>query len=264
MHKHYFFFDIDGTLAIGRPGEQYVPDSCNYALKKLEEAGHFIAIATGRSYMRAVDYMNELGFSNMVCDGGHGLVVDKKLLYCHPLDHDLCIDLIRECISKDLVWAVTIDLSGLRYTPDHRFIDYSADFPYMQALLKEDLDIDKEDIYKIYIACKPGEEDHLESLKPLTYGRFNDRYVYVQPDNKAKGIRKMIDHLGGEYKNVVVFGDHVNDLDMFQDEWTSIAVGNAVDELKKKATYVTSNAADDGIYNACVHYGWINDDYRER
>jgi len=27
--------------------------------------------------------------------------------------------------------------------------------------------------------------------------------------------------------------------------------------LKKKARYITDDADDDGIYNACRHFGWI-------
>jgi hydroxymethylpyrimidine pyrophosphatase-like HAD family hydrolase len=34
-------------------------------------------------------------------------------------------------------------------------------------------------------------------------------------------------------------------------------MGNAIDELKKKATYITTDCDKDGIYNACVHFGWI-------
>ena len=36
MNKKYFFFDIDGTLAVGIPGNQYVPESAKEAIKKLE------------------------------------------------------------------------------------------------------------------------------------------------------------------------------------------------------------------------------------
>lgn len=254
----YFFFDIDGTLAVGRPGEQYVPETAQYTLKALEEAGHMIAIATGRSYNRAIGYMRDLGFHNMVSDGGNAIVIDDQLLYCHPLDRDACIAFLEECIARDMTWAVTTDMSGVRYTPDTRFITYSEDFPYMQGVLKEDLDIYKErDIYKIYVACPIGVENELETLRHLPYGRFNDRYIYIQPDDKAQGIRDFLKHVGGDIHDVVVFGDHVNDLSMFTDDWINIAVGNAVPELKAKATYVTKRAEDDGIYHACLHYGWI-------
>ena len=68
--KKYFFFDIDGTLAVGTPGDQYVPESAKKTIKELEAKGHFVAIATGRSYAMAVNHMKELGFKNMVSDGG--------------------------------------------------------------------------------------------------------------------------------------------------------------------------------------------------
>ena len=45
-----------------------------------------------------------------------------------------------------------------------------------------------------------------------------------QPDEKRKGIEGMIDYLQGEIKDVVVFGDDYNDIDMFQGDWYSIAM----------------------------------------
>ena len=69
--KRYLFFDIDGTLAAGGYGNTYIPDSTIKALELLRKAGHFLAIATGRSQDMAVDYMLQLGFDNMVSDGGY-------------------------------------------------------------------------------------------------------------------------------------------------------------------------------------------------
>ena len=72
------------------------------------------------------------------------------------------------------------------------------------------------------------------------------------------GIKAIMDYLGADYKDVVVFGDEKNDLSMFRDEWTSIAMGNAIEALKEKADYVTDDCDKDGIYNACRHFGWID------
>ena len=44
---------------------------------------------------------------------------------------------------------------------------------------------------------------------------------------------------------------------MFKDEWCSIAVGNATDDLKARATYVTDANVDNGIYNVCSKFGWF-------
>ena len=35
MKRKFFFFDIDGTLAVGTPGNQYVPESTKIAISKL-------------------------------------------------------------------------------------------------------------------------------------------------------------------------------------------------------------------------------------
>ena len=45
---------------------------------------------------------------------------------------------------------------------------------------------------------------------------------------------------------------------MFQKQWTCIAMGNACDELKQKATFVTKDNTDDGIQYACQYFGWID------
>lgn len=259
MNKKFFFFDIDGTLAVGTPGKQYIPESAKRALKKLEEQGHFIAIATGRSYAMAYEYMKELGFHNMVSDGGNGITIDDQLIEIKPLDYQLCLDLIDECKEKGFIWAFSPDNATRRLAPDDRFYDFTHD-EYMDTVVKKGLDPrDYPEIYKVYVACLAPMEEQLESLKKLPWCRFHKEYLFVEPGDKSVGIKAIVDHLGGCYKDVVVFGDEKNDLSMFIDEWISIAMGNAIDELKEKATYVTDNAEDDGILKACQHFGWIGE-----
>ena len=67
----------------------------------------------------------------------------------------------------------------------------------------------------------------------------------------------MVEYLGGDLKDVVVFGDGENDMVMFGKEWFSIAMGNGWPALLEIADYVTDAAEDDGIRNACKHFGWI-------
>ena len=63
--------------------------------------------------------------------------------------------------------------------------------------------------------------------------------------------------IGGDLKDVVVFGDDTNDKVMFDPQWTSVAMGNACQELKDIATIVTDANVDDGIYNICKKMEWI-------
>ena len=252
MDRRYIFFDIDGTLAAGGYGKTYIPESTKLALQKLREAGHFLAIATGRSQAMAFDYMQELGFENMVSDGGYGVTIENKVVEITPLDKQKVVAVIDECKEKNFIWALQPDNTVLRKAPDSRFADYTEDV-YMQTVVVDGLDPRKcEQIYKAYIACREGEEQQLESLKQVQWGRFHDTYIFVEPTDKAFGIKRIMDHFGADYSKVVVFGDAANDLSMFIDGWTKVAMGNAIDELKAKADYITTDVDKDGIYNACV------------
>lgn len=250
--KRYIFFDIDGTLAAGGYAQTYIPESTVLALKKLREAGHFLAIATGRSQAMAFDYMQELGFENMVSDGGYGVTVENRLLGITPLPKDKVVRLIDECNAKGFAWALQPDNTIYRSAADNRFHERTYDV-YMSTNVVEGLDPRNCDqIYKAYIACHDGEEQRLDMLKELPWHRFHDNYIFVEPSDKAFGIKQIMDHFGADYSKVVVFGDAANDLSMFIDGWTKVAMGNAIDALKERADYVTTDVDKDGIYNACV------------
>ena len=59
--KKYFFFDYDGTLAV--PRTRSIPRSTLETLDELRAQGHFIALATGRLQVNAVDYIDSAGIT---------------------------------------------------------------------------------------------------------------------------------------------------------------------------------------------------------
>lgn len=255
MTRKFVFFDIDGTLTCGIPGKNYIPESTALAVKKLKDAGHFVAIATGRSQALSVDFMREAGLTNMVSDGGYGITLDGKLQGIEELPHEKLYALADECDDKGVPWGAFIENGLLRVTRDERFNEIAHDI-YADTRIIPGLDLrDCPHIYKLNIICRDGEEDQFEALKDLPWARFQDEYIFIEPADKAYGIKKMVAHEGGDIKDVVVFGDGKNDLSMFIPEWTSVAMGNAIDELKAKATYITDTNERDGIYKACEHLG---------
>jgi Cof subfamily protein (haloacid dehalogenase superfamily) len=257
MRKRYLFFDIDRTLTAGGYRKSYVPESAKYALNKLREDGHFLSLATGRSHAMAQDYMRELGFDNMVSDGGYGVTIGGELKGITPLPKDKMVRLIRECQEKGFAWGIQTDNSVFRTVPDDRFQKLTND-AFMKSRIIPGLDPeDLQDLYKAYIVCTQEEEQGIEALKDLPHYRFFDEYLFVEPMAKAVGIRKVMDYFGADYSDAIVFGDSVNDLSMFVDDWTKVAMGNAIEELKAKADIVTTDVEDDGIYNACVTLGLL-------
>ncbi len=255
--KRYLFFDIDGTLLAGSYLNPYVPESAKKALESLRTDGHFLCIATSRPQAMAVALMEELGFENMVSDGGYGITVNRKLVDIRPLDRDKVLRLIQECQRKNIPWSIQVDNSNVRLCPDTRFDEVTGD-RFMEPRIVDGLTPeDYPQIFKVLVACNPPEEYALEALKGLPWCRYDSGYFFVEATDKAWGIRRIVEHFGADCSDVVVFGDAYNDMSMFSDQWTNVAMGNAVPELKARADIVTSDVDKDGIYNACVTLGLI-------
>ena len=256
FQKKYFFFDIDGTL-VPRAGGIEIPADTKAAVEELRRRGHFLAIATGRAQFLASGLCRELGFENMVSDGGNGIMLEGRLIGIEPLPKRLCLDLARQCDTLGFSWAVSPHNSDVRLTKDSRFADRAGTY-YMKTVVEPDLDIGSyPEILKMFVACDPGEEEQIPALQVLPWVRYQPEYIFVEPTDKSVGIRRVLDYYHAPYEDAVVFGDGRNDLTMFVPEWTGIAMGNAVEELKEKADFVTKNADDGGIAYALRHFGWI-------
>jgi len=72
--------------------------------------------------------------------------------------------------------------------------------------------------------------------------------------NKAFGLEK----LGVDPDYLMSFGDSLNDKEMIKFSDYGIAMGNAQQEVKDAATYVTDDRDNEGIYKALVHFGLVD------
>lgn len=256
MEKKFIFFDIDGTLTDKNPGGK-VLESTHRTLEKLKANGHFVAIATGRAQYMAMDAAKETGIYNLVTDGGNGLTVEGEVKYIKPIDFNQANVVIDQCIKYQYPFAVALANDNKLYTNQKSEIEQILPNP---AIYDETIDFHQvKEIYKIFITCSPEEEKKLD-LGDLDYMRYFAGQLIVEPAEKYKGILEMVELMGGNKDNIVTFGDGLNDISMIEQAPLGIAMGNAIDELKEKATYVTDTCDNDGIYKACLHYGWISED----
>jgi Cof subfamily protein (haloacid dehalogenase superfamily) len=65
--------------------------------------------------------------------------------------------------------------------------------------------------------------------------------------NKATGIEKLAQHLGIDSSEVIAIGDAVNDKEMIGYAGLGVAMGNAEEDIKNLADFVTKSNEEDGV-----------------
>lgn len=252
--RKYFFFDIDGTLTT--PLTADYPDSTREAIRQLQARGHFVSLATGRIQADAAEVARELEIPALVSDGGNAVTVEGEILYHEGLPLPLCYRLLADTDRKKHPWAITTENRKYRITSTVGYLEKVKD-RYYETDIIPGYDYRKaEQIYKIFIACtrKESEEIPLHGLPSVW---FREDTLLIEPVQKERGIFEIMKKYHLRDEQIVVFGDGMNDCSMFRKEWMTVAMGNGKAPLKEKAKYITKNADEDGIYEACRHFGWI-------
>lgn len=111
-----------------------------------------------------------------------------------------------------------------------------------------------------YIGDEAGAKKLEEEFPEIHVHMFADKKgadVVERKASKAVGLARLCDYYHMPLKETVVFGDSMNDYDIIKAAGIGIAMGNAMEELKRAADYVTDAIDQDGIKNACLHFGLI-------
>lgn len=83
--------------------------------------------------------------------------------------------------------------------------------------------------------------------------------VSGEPHRKGDGIESVLNYYGLKKEEAIAFGDDYQDLSMFEEVGTFVAMNNGVSELKKVAAYVCKDVWDDGVYEGLKHFGLLTE-----
>ena len=259
--KTLYVSDLDGTLL---RTNQKTSDFTNKIINELVEEGLLFSYATARSYNTShkvtegmtADFPLIVYNGVFVRDNASGEMLLKNFF-----DEEIK-EVVLELVEHDLSPIVYAYVDGVeRFTFN---IDEVNDATLEFALTREN--------DSRYRPIKSLEEliageifyltliDDESKLKPF-YDKYKDKYhCFFQKDmytgnqwleiipknaSKANAIKQLKDMLNCD--RLVVFGDGVNDIDMFEIADEAYAVENAVDELKEIATGVIACNDEDGV-----------------
>ncbi len=237
-----------------------------------EKAKHSIlSVATARSFQKSRDFLSKLHLSApmILLDGTMIVTPEKKLIDIKTLNKELGDAVIEEGKRFD-IYPFIITLNDIK-TLDESFLFPTSLNMHQHGVLENYRNdprmIKCENIRAKELNLKLVYFGDYKTLKPLTkhlsktFGnvleyklspeKYSDGWflTVLHPEgDKAHALQKVMAYLERETKDVTVFGDSVNDIGMFKLAGTSVAVSNALDEVKEVASIVLPHSNDeDGV-----------------
>ncbi len=251
--------DVDGTLVTK---DKILTDRAVASVEAAEAAGADFAITSGRPPRGMKMLIAPLKLKTPIAgfNGGVFVDADMKVIESHLLDKSVAREAVELILGRGLdAWL---------YTPDEWLIrDKDAPHVAREAwTVKFDArvvkDFGDEDFAKAVKIVGVG--DDLEKVaaceaearkklgKRATAARSQPYYLDVTHPkaNKGEVVAMLCRTLGLEAAEVATLGDMPNDVVMFEKSGFSVAMGNASDEVKEKASAVTDGYDDEGFAKA--------------
>jgi hypothetical protein len=100
-------------------------------------------------------------------------------------------------------------------------------------------------------------EQQLIAIHEGNLNIFKSQSTYLEvmsnATSKAKAIQFLIDRYGIEQRQIIAIGDNFNDQGMIEFAGMGVAMGNAPEQIKAVANYVTDTNNNDGVAKALQH-----------
>jgi Cof subfamily protein (haloacid dehalogenase superfamily) len=249
--------DLDGTLLNPRP-QKIITARTRLALQRAVEAGVRIVITTGQSLVVLQQICGDLPIEGPQIIENGALIADVKT---GQLYHEKLLP-ARYVLS--VLAALKQDGFHRAYHTRHQvYADY--DTPRVRQWYTPPVPpvIEIEDVASLYPepcikVVGIGEESRLRVRRQELMEAFAGQMYVVQsafdlleflhPEiSKENGLRTIAWDLGIDPTEIVAVGDGHNDIGMLQFAGLGVAMGNAHDEVKRAADYVTLSNAEDGV-----------------
>ncbi|TQR08339.1 Cof-type HAD-IIB family hydrolase [Psychrobacillus soli] len=250
MVNKVLFFDIDGTIL---DEDKNIPIGVINSIQQARENGHEIVISTGRAPFTAKSILDQLSVDSFICYNGQIVQFQGEIIHKGVIDTQELQSLTDFALQRDRPLVYMDDVEFVSNVPGHQDVYESISSLKLALPRTEENFFLTNDIHQALIFCDMEvQKEYEEAFPNLKFVRWHRVSCDVLPQgvSKAKGIQLFLQHLNKTVDDAIAFGDGFNDIEMLQYVGTGVAMGNAVEELKKHATFVTDHVSENGLVNA--------------
>ncbi|MDD4569220.1 MAG: Cof-type HAD-IIB family hydrolase [Tepidanaerobacteraceae bacterium] len=271
--------DVDGTLI---NSDHILTSRTLRAIKNVKDTGIKITIATGRHYLSAIRMARKIQINApLICSDG-AIIKDihsNNTIY-HLLPREIAVDVMKMAQEYNNFNIQVFTKNGKIYAgPSYRrtyfkrflsvplkhslrgYYNLMRDFVFIPVKNTGNIEGTIEALddapAKVVIHGSERTEDLKDFTNKIVSKYGNKISITSAIENcidilnggisKAKGLSILSDKLGIKREEIVTVGDNINDMEMLEYAGLGVAMGNAPDQVKSKADYVTASNNDDGL-----------------
>lgn len=253
--------DIDGTL-VNRSGNVSAED--RKALAKARDLGIQVSLSTGRGLQASLSLINELSLDS------YHVSFDGALVSSPSQGEEVYVQPVSQAMVRQMVEVAHRDNLDLElFTVTHYFAEretWSTEahrqfFGVYPTIVDFAEVLDRERIIKGALVpttpqeatearnfCRQfGDNLHFSWVKTPAFPDVDFVNILAPGVSKGKALQALASHLGIPLTQVIAVGDGTNDISLFTTAGLAIAMGNAPDEVKAVANYVTLDVDHSGL-----------------
>lgn len=255
--------DIDGTILAPEGEFTECVKSC---IGNLQSRGIKVVLVTGRMNKAALLVRDKLNLQTPIVSYQGGLINDNgNFIYERYLSEAQAKRII-ECARQEDIHINLYNDDVLYSEKDNEEVRRYSKVQHVDYVVKPFGEIKLNRVNKI-LGIDYNNTEKIDRLEKRLPQEFPDLYIikstpyfleFSNPEaSKYCAVRFLQEYWGIGEEETLTIGDQNNDISLLQSGGVKVAMGNATDELKSVADYVTDTVYNDGFVKAVDKYVFV-------
>ena len=265
MKYKMIVMDMDGTLL---SSDKSISDKNRSAIEKAYNMGVKIVISTGRMFASAKVYGEMIGVDTPIIASNGAFIRDKdkdEVIFSKMLGEQNIREILRitknynlncHLFTFDTVFSEKLEYTALNYNKwnkalpeDKRVKICIINASEWDAVINEYSDkLLKAVVVSDNTECIIASRQEISKLNvEIVSSWINNYEVMNKGVSKGNAVDVLAKYYNIDKSEIICMGDHENDISMIEYAGLGVAMGNATEDTKNAASFITLTNNDDGV-----------------